>query len=126
MVDAGAGRIEIAFEVGGRRDGLLALKARFPDAYPLRVNQLSAREGGWLRPHKSHQNGRDVDLGFYYPTEEPVRVRERERYIDEEAARQARAELAERQAQELRRELEAERRKAAKADERYWAEVEHG
>ena len=36
-----------------------------PDAPPLRVNQLSAKEGGYLRPHKSHQNGRDVDLGFY-------------------------------------------------------------
>ena len=53
-----------------------------PDAPPLRVNQISSREGGYLRPHKSHQNGRDVDLGFYYPTAEPVRVRERERYIE--------------------------------------------
>lgn len=58
------------------------VRAQFPDAHPLRVNQISAREGGWLRPHKSHQNGRDVDLAFYYPTPEPVRARERERYID--------------------------------------------
>lgn len=59
-----------------------ALKAQYPDAHPLRVNQLSGPEGGFLRPHKSHQNGRDVDLAFYYPTAEPIRVRERERYID--------------------------------------------
>ncbi len=58
------------------------VKAQFPAAPPLRVNQMSSREGGHLRPHKSHQNGRDVDLGFYYPTAEPIRVRERERYID--------------------------------------------
>lgn len=58
------------------------VKARHPNAPPLRVNQISSKEGGHLRPHKSHQNGRDVDLGFYYPTAEPVRVRERERYID--------------------------------------------
>lgn len=54
----------------------------FPDAPPLRVNQISAKEGGWMRPHKSHQSGRDVDFGFYYPTADPIRVRERERVID--------------------------------------------
>ncbi|MFY0522686.1 penicillin-insensitive murein endopeptidase [Archangium gephyra] len=58
------------------------VRAQYPNAPPLRVNQLSSREGGYLRPHKSHQNGRDVDLGFYYPTAEPVRVREREKHID--------------------------------------------
>lgn len=58
------------------------VKAQFPSAPPLRVNQISAPEGGWLRPHKSHQNGRDVDLAFYYPSAEPVRAREREKYID--------------------------------------------
>ena len=58
------------------------VKAQFPDAPLLRVNQISGREGGYLRPHKSHQNGRDVDLGFYYPTAEPIRTREREKYID--------------------------------------------
>jgi LysM repeat protein len=60
------------------------VRAQYPKAPPLRVNQLSSREGGYLRPHKSHQNGRDVDLGFYYPTAEPIRARERERYIDVE------------------------------------------
>jgi murein endopeptidase len=60
------------------------VRAQYPDAPPLRVNQISAREGGWLRPHKSHQNGRDVDLAFYYPTAEPVRAREREKYIDKQ------------------------------------------
>ncbi|WPB82405.1 penicillin-insensitive murein endopeptidase [Archangium violaceum] len=58
------------------------VRAQYPKAPPLRVNQLSSREGGYLRPHKSHQNGRDVDLGFYYPTAEPVRVRARENHID--------------------------------------------
>ena len=38
-------------------------------AYPqtqLRVGHIGAERGGWLRPHQSHQAGRDVDLGFFY------------------------------------------------------------
>ncbi|MET0402632.1 MAG: penicillin-insensitive murein endopeptidase [Cystobacter sp.] len=58
------------------------VRARYPKAPALRVNQISSKDGGYLRPHKSHQAGRDVDLGFYYPTVDPIRVRERERYID--------------------------------------------
>jgi LysM repeat protein len=58
------------------------VRARHPQAPPLRVNQFSSKDGGYLRPHKSHQNGRDVDLGFYYPTVDPVRERAREKYID--------------------------------------------
>jgi len=38
----------------------------FPDTKPLSVGHISRAGGGWLRPHKSHQNGRDVDIGFYY------------------------------------------------------------
>ncbi len=58
------------------------VKTWYPEAPPLRVNQISAREGGYLRPHKTHQNGRDVDLGFYYPGGQTVRVREREKVMD--------------------------------------------
>jgi len=58
------------------------LRGRYPDAPLLRVNQISARDGGYIRPHKSHQNGRDVDLGFFYPGGNVVRAREREKYID--------------------------------------------
>lgn len=57
------------------------VREQYPNAPLLRVNQMSSKEGGYLRPHKSHQNGRDVDLGFYYPNGETVRKRERERYI---------------------------------------------
>lgn len=39
---------------------------QFQGTPPLHVGHVSAREGGPLRPHKSHQSGRDVDLGFYY------------------------------------------------------------
>jgi len=42
-----------------------AVRERFPDAPPLPVSHMSKHDGGWLRPHQSHQSGRDVDLGFY-------------------------------------------------------------
>ena len=38
----------------------------YPDSPPLYVGHLSARRGGYLRPHRSHQSGRDVDLGYFY------------------------------------------------------------
>ncbi len=43
-----------------------ALEPAACSASPIRVNHLSRQEGGWLRPHRSHQSGRDVDLSFYY------------------------------------------------------------
>lgn len=33
---------------------------------PLSVGHISRPSGGYVSPHKSHQSGRDVDLGFYY------------------------------------------------------------
>ncbi|MFL5348530.1 MAG: penicillin-insensitive murein endopeptidase [Hyalangium sp.] len=58
------------------------LRTRYPNAPLLRVNQISTKDGGYIRPHKSHQNGRDVDLGFYYPGGNMVSARAREKYID--------------------------------------------
>ncbi|MBM4375577.1 MAG: penicillin-insensitive murein endopeptidase [Deltaproteobacteria bacterium] len=39
---------------------------RHPNTPPLQVGHLSSRRGGPLSPHRSHQSGRDVDLGYYY------------------------------------------------------------
>jgi penicillin-insensitive murein endopeptidase len=41
---------------------------KFPDSEPIVVGHLSAKSGGHLRPHKSHQSGRDVDLSYFYTT----------------------------------------------------------
>jgi penicillin-insensitive murein endopeptidase len=43
-----------------------AVEARFPGSPRLIVGDLSRRDGGKLNRHRSHQAGRDVDLGFYY------------------------------------------------------------
>lgn len=33
---------------------------------PLGIGDASREGGGWLRPHRSHQAGVDVDMGYYY------------------------------------------------------------
>jgi penicillin-insensitive murein endopeptidase len=30
------------------------------------IGHISGKNGGYLKPHLSHQSGRDVDLGYYY------------------------------------------------------------
>jgi nucleoid-associated protein YgaU len=58
------------------------VNTRIPGTPPIRINDISKKDGGWIRPHRSHQNGRDVDLGFYYPDGKPVIVKKRETCID--------------------------------------------
>lgn len=41
-----------------------AYKVRFPDADPLIIGDLSFRTGGKIRPHMSHQAGRDADITY--------------------------------------------------------------
>jgi penicillin-insensitive murein endopeptidase len=39
---------------------------QFPSTPPLALGDIGARHGGPLRPHISHQAGRDLDISFYY------------------------------------------------------------
>jgi len=39
---------------------------KHPGTPALHVGHISRPAGGYVSPHKSHQSGRDVDLGFYY------------------------------------------------------------
>lgn len=56
---------------------------RNPDTPPLRISHISREDGGYFRPHQSHQTGRDVDLAFYYRTEVPPGWRgRREKLLD--------------------------------------------
>jgi hypothetical protein len=41
-----------------------------PGSPPLYVGDIARERGGWLRPHRSHQSGLDVDIGYYYRTPE--------------------------------------------------------
>ena len=45
-----------------------AVHERYPKSPKMYVGHFSARRGGRLKPHKSHQAGRDVDVSYYYST----------------------------------------------------------
>lgn len=42
------------------------VRRHFPRVHPLAIGDLSARRGGKITMHGSHQSGRDVDIGFYF------------------------------------------------------------
>jgi len=42
-----------------------AVNAKFKHTKVVRVHDISDRNGGKLRDHKSHQNGRDADISYY-------------------------------------------------------------
>lgn len=39
---------------------------QFPGSSELPIGDISRKGGGHLRPHRSHQTGLDVDIGYYY------------------------------------------------------------
>ena len=42
------------------------VQSEFPETPALALGHISAKDGGPLQPHISHQSGRDVDISFYY------------------------------------------------------------
>jgi murein endopeptidase len=52
--------------VNALRQAVHEVNVRFPKTPRLAIGDLSDGDGGWISPHKSHQSGRDVDLGLYY------------------------------------------------------------
>ena len=42
------------------------VRNHFPKVHELAIGDISARAGGPLGEHKSHQSGRDVDMGLYF------------------------------------------------------------
>jgi murein endopeptidase len=60
-----------------------SVRRQFPDSGPARLNHISAKDGGALRPHRSHQSGRDADIGLFYKGDKfPPRGALQERFID--------------------------------------------
>ncbi len=54
-----------AFTIERLAGGLSATAERFGSAPVVMLGDISARRGGRLRPHLSHQSGRDVDMSYY-------------------------------------------------------------
>jgi hypothetical protein len=51
--------------VDGLAHAIDAVATRFPSTPKAFIGNISAKNGGHLPPHVSHQSGRDVDLGYY-------------------------------------------------------------
>lgn len=48
------------------RRAVAVVRSAFPRIHELAIGDISSRHGGPLAEHKSHQSGRDVDMGLYY------------------------------------------------------------
>ena len=60
-----------------------AVHKQFPDSAPARLSHIGNEDGGYLRPHHSHQSGRDADIGFFYKNDKvPGRGVRREKLMD--------------------------------------------
>jgi murein endopeptidase len=51
--------------VGALLEAAEKFKARYPDSCDIVLGDFSGKGGGRLKGHKSHQNGRDVDIGLF-------------------------------------------------------------
>ncbi|MGK0358732.1 MAG: hypothetical protein ACI9U2_001025 [Bradymonadia bacterium] len=61
--------------VNAIRTAAAAVNVKFPeDTQKLVVGDLSLPGGGRFPPHKSHQSGRDADIGYYVKTTTPTRL----------------------------------------------------
>lgn len=52
--------------IANLRKAIEAVRAKHKGIHDIAVGDISAEHGGKLRRHKSHQSGRDVDLGLYF------------------------------------------------------------
>jgi LysM repeat protein len=58
--------------VGAVLDSIEKVLAKYPDSCDVFVGDMSGPQGGRLRHHRSHENGRDIDLGLYAKGNRPL------------------------------------------------------
>lgn len=58
------------------QDATEVVNRKYPGSPKVVVRDLSAKTGGSLKPHLSHQSGRDVDIGYY------MKDRQLDRFVD--------------------------------------------
>lgn len=54
--------------IDGISKAIERVHTEFPGSQPIPIGHISSKNGGYLPVHKSHQAGRDVDLGYYFTT----------------------------------------------------------
>ncbi len=59
--------------IGAMLDAIEGVRREFPDTCDLYLGDFSKPGGGPMFRHRSHQNGRDVDIGFYAKGNRPLR-----------------------------------------------------
>jgi murein endopeptidase len=52
---------------------ILSVHQEMPGGPRLHIGHISAPKGGPLKPHKSHQSGRDVDIDYFYTGDNEMR-----------------------------------------------------
>ena len=57
---------------------------QYPDGPAINLGDISKRRGGKASPHKSHQSGRDVDIGFVHTPEATLKAKQHFTRADEE------------------------------------------
>ena len=58
--------------IGTVLDAIDAVREQYPDTCELYFGDFSRSGGGWINMHRSHQNGRDADLGMYAKGNRPL------------------------------------------------------
>lgn len=58
--------------VGALLEAAEKFKSRYPDSCDIVLGDFSCKGGGRLKGHKSHQNGRDVDIGLFAKDNAPL------------------------------------------------------
>lgn len=58
--------------IGTVLDAIDAVREKYPDTCNLFIGDFSRESGGFINMHRSHQNGRDVDLGMYAKGNRPL------------------------------------------------------
>jgi LysM repeat protein len=54
--------------IDGLSRAIERVHADFPGSQSIPIGHISSKHGGYLPVHKSHQAGRDVDVGYYFTT----------------------------------------------------------
>lgn len=58
--------------VGAVLDAIDSVREKFPDTCDVYLGDFSLQGGGGSSHHRSHQNGRDVDIGLYHKGNQPL------------------------------------------------------